>query len=459
MGRLIHLGRRVALVVAATALAVLASTVAPPPVAGFDGFGDQEAEATFGESLTFSVEFVGDPPEELDLLLDFADDEVTFVEPVAPGREGAEFVWDTSEDFIFPNTPVSYRWRATDGSDVVISDQDTILYDDDRRHLDWDVLDTGQARVHWHGGQRDRAEDFGGLMSASVERAEGLFGAEIGDAVDIFVYSRTEDFFTALPPGSREWTGGVALWEIRSVFVRLDAASDAQTPDYMFHEVAHMVFADATDNPYHEPALWLNEGLATWLERESADNQASMVEAAAGDGRLLAFEAITDSFPVESDAALLAYAQSASLVDYVIDRYGRDAIARIVDAYAEGASDTEAVEAGTGVPLDAIIEDWFAQYGQQEPEPLSPAPLLPAEGGLPGESSPGPDRPGVSSVEPGGSPGAGGGEGSESARPGSLGDRSWAWVLPLAGLVLLASLALGALALRRATAGAPDDNG
>ena len=66
----------------------------------------------------------------------------------------------------------------------------------------------------------------------------------------------------------------------------------------MVHEVTHIVFYDATDNPFHEPARWLNEGIATWSEIGDAGDQRAIVEFEASGGGLFSFDAITEQFPI-----------------------------------------------------------------------------------------------------------------------------------------------------------------
>ena len=65
------------------------------------------------------------------------------------------------------------------------------------------------------------------------------------------------------------------------------------------HEVTHVVFHDATTNPFHDPPNWFNEGFAVWSEQQSARSQAGTVRAAAGSGDLLSFDGISQSFPIE----------------------------------------------------------------------------------------------------------------------------------------------------------------
>jgi len=136
-----------------------------------------------------------------------------------------------------------------------------------------------------------------------------------------------------------------------------------------------VVFHDATDNPFHGPANWFNEGLATWAERGSSDSQHATVSGDAGSDGLLAFDAIVDQFPIGAQAASLAYAEGATMIQLIIDRYGRSAIAKIAAAWKAGATDAEALQAGTGISADQLYASYFASFGVEAPQRVSPAPI------------------------------------------------------------------------------------
>lgn len=439
MGRLTAGGASAALVVA-----IAASLAAPiGRVAGFDRFGELSATAVFDEELSFEVELIGEPPDELDLLLRFADTDVTFVQPVEPRGQEARFEWDVAEDYVTPNTPIHYRWRATDGESVTLSREQTILYDDDRPEIDWQTFETAEARVHWYGDAGDLAERFGGVVTGAVQRAEVLLGVELAEPVDIFAYESEQDFFGALDLGPREWVGGQASSEIRSIYIRLDAGPESYMEPLLIHEVTHIVFDDAVENPYHSPPHWFNEGFAVWAENQDASQVRGMVEDAAAAGQLMSFEAIAQAFPVEDAPVRLAYAQGASLVDEVIDTYGTDAIARLAEAYRDGATDDDAFEAATGVPLEALVERWFAELGQEVPQPIEPEPLLPAEDAPPENETQPPDAPGTDGAEPEPTPGP--------ERPADDGAAGLPIALVAAVVLVLAGIAaVGVIFLRRA---------
>lgn len=372
MGRLIWRGMFLALVVAGIA------GVRPASVQAFDRFGEMTAEATFGRDMTFRVQLAGGAPDRLELLLRFGEGDTDFVTEVRPGASSATYVWDTAQDNITPNTVVGYRWRATDDSVVTVSPAGTLLYDDDRPSIDWRSERIGEATVHWYGDAEGLARRFGELSAEGAGRAEELLGHELAGPIDIFVYDARDDFFGALGPGLREWTGAAAYPELRTVFMYLKGQDVPYLETAIVHEVTHVIFHDATVNPYHEPARWLNEGIASWSEGGNADSERSQVEFEASGGGLFAFEAITEQFPIGDRGGTLSYAQGTTMVDMIISNYGREAMRRLTAAYRDGSTDAEALEAATDVPADDLYAQYFASYGVDTPQPIAPEALLPS---------------------------------------------------------------------------------
>ena len=368
---------RRAVLLAAIALAV--ALAAPVPTAAFTGFGPVTGEATYGGQMRFTVQLPGGPPDRLELLLRFAASDSTFVAPVDPGPNSAEYVWDTSTQPITPNTPIAYRWRATTGEQETLSPEQTLLYDDDRPGLDWHSARIGAATVHWYGGAETQARHFGTVTADAAAAAETLLGHDLAGPVDIFVYDSHDDFFGALGPGAREWTGAATFPELRTIFMWLGGGSSDYLATTMTHETTHVVFRDATANPFHEPANWFNEGVAVWSEQQSASGHEGAVRSAADAGTLLAFDGISESFPIGDQGARLAYDEGATMVQMIIDTYGRSAIAAIAAAYREGAGDAEALEAGTGVTVDQLYDTYFASFGAAVPTAVERAAILPSD--------------------------------------------------------------------------------
>jgi hypothetical protein len=368
--------------------------IAADAAAAFDGFGTLEADSTYGQNITFDVSLDGGAPDKLELLLRTPGSDAAFVVPVDATGPRASYVWNTAVDYVTPNTLVTYQWRAFDGDEVTVSDEATIRYDDDRPGLDWQSRQLGEATVHWYGDAEAQAVRFGELTALGVERGEERLGTTLAGPVDVFVYASRDAFFGALGPGAREWTGAAAFSEIRTIFMwnSAEAGSQAYLETAMVHEVTHIVFHDATDNPFHEPARWLNEGIATWSEAGDAGGDRAIVENEASGGGLFAFDAITEQFPIGERGGRLSYAQGTTMVDLIVDTYGPEALARITAAYRDGASDAEALEAGTGIPADELYADYYSSFGVEAPTPIAPGAIAPSNV----------DRPTVGEVDPGG---------------------------------------------------------
>jgi peptidase MA superfamily protein len=420
--------RRVAHLVAIA----LALTIAmPSTTAAFSGFGTVTADATYGGQMRFAVQLPGGPPDRLELLLRFTGSDSTVVAPVDPGASSAEYVWDTAKRHITPNTAIAYRWRATEAGQVTLSPEKTLLYDDDRPGLDWHSARIGAATVHWYGGAEAQARHFGAISADAATTAEALLGHELDGPIDIFVYDSRDDFFGALGAGAREWTGAATYPELRTIFMWLGGGSSSYLETTMTHEVTHVVFRDATANPFHEPATWFNEGLAVWSEEHAVGDQERNVRAAADSGDLLAFDGITESFPIGATAARLAYSEGATMVDMIIRTYGQDAIAAIAAAWRDGASDAEALEAGTGIPATQLYDEYFTSFGVAAPTAVEPAAILPSNVDKPPQPVPAqPAESGAASPAP-----SSGGEPAPEPEAGS-------WLPAL----ILAGLAVGAIA-------------
>jgi hypothetical protein len=433
---------------AAGILAVAGVAVSADAALGFDGFGSASTDSTYGEHITFDVELEGGAPDDLELLIRTPGSEAAFVVPVAPDGDAARHVWNTSADYVTPNTLVTYQWRAITPDGVSLSEESTYRYADDRPGLEWQRAQLGEATVHWYGNAEGQALRFGELTAIGVERAEALLGTELAGPVDVFVYDSREDFFGALGPGAREWTGAAAYSELRTIFMWLGGGSAAYLEVAMVHEVTHIVFHDATDNPYHEPARWLNEGIATWSERSEADDERAIVALEASGAGLFAFEAITEQFPIGERGGRLSYAQGTTMVDLIVDRFGEEALAAVTAAYRDGASDAQALEAGTGISADELYASFYAEFGVDPPEPVAAAPIAASDVERPPAGrtdAGGVEEPGE---EPGEEPPPDETAPGEQPRPG---DGAGTWVVAVVGLAVLGSVVAAVLVSRRAS--------
>ena len=210
----------------------------------------------------------------------------------------------------------------------------------------------------------------------AIDQAAALLGVTEVEPVDFFIYSTEEALRGALAPGAREHVGGQANPAIRTM-VGTDRAQRGRVgwvDTLVTHELTHMVFADATSNPYHQPPRWLNEGLAVYLSEGYGIGDRSQVADAAGSGGLMPLAGLVGLFPTTYERFSLAYAESVAAVDHFIDTYGKDKLVQLITSYRDGVTDDEAFLAATGSDFAAFDAAWVAAQGAVHPEPFGPLP-------------------------------------------------------------------------------------
>ena len=125
----------------------------------------------------------------------------------------------------------------------------------------------------------------------------------------------------------------------------------------MVHEVTHIVFNDATDNPFHEPATLAQRGhrdmVGVAATRASSGGSSSSRPVAAGSSPSRPSPSSSRSASARRQLSLCA-GHDHGRQHHRPSTAGRPS-PRITAAYRDGASDAEALEAGTGVPADAAV--------------------------------------------------------------------------------------------------------
>jgi peptidase MA superfamily protein len=84
--------------------------------------------------------------------------------------------------------------------------------------------------------------------------------------------------------------------------------------------------------------------------------------------------ALNSSFPLDPDDALLSYAESASIVTFIIERWGDDGLARLFASFRQEMSYDDAVESSLDVTIEQLDAEWKSWLGYEgDAEPDAPA--------------------------------------------------------------------------------------
>lgn len=107
---------------------------------------------------------------------------------------------------------------------------------------------------------------------------------------------------------------------------------------------------------------WLDEGVAQWISEGVPDlvlpGKESLLSQAAFSGRLLPLDTLTHSFPQDGQGLALAYEESRSVVDYIIQNYGKNGVLNILESMRRGTGYKEAIEMALMIPLPELEQRW-----------------------------------------------------------------------------------------------------
>jgi hypothetical protein len=171
----------------------------------------------------------------------------------------------------------------------------------------------------------------------------------------------------ALPPNSAEWIGGGASPELGIIHAAIapGQSSPSEIRRIIPHEMSHMIVYQASLNPYNHPPLWLDEGLAVHNQETPDVRFRPLVKNAVDTGTLIPLRALDSPFPLSADQALLSYAESESVVNYIITAYGSKTIGALVAAFNDELSYNQIVQRVLNKSIDDLDKEWKASlnYG------------------------------------------------------------------------------------------------
>lgn len=276
---------------------------------------------------------------------------------------------------VTPNTTIEYRFRAEmpDGTSVLGPEASYTVAD---TRFSWQTLQGSLVRLHWYDGGQDFAQEAITFGEDAISGTEQLLGVQETQPVDFFIYASKQPFLDALGPSTSENVGGEAIASIRTLFALIGPTDigSSWVPDVITHELTHLVFNTAVDNPYHFPPRWLNEGLAVYRAQGYESSDRGLLAAAVSRGTVIPLDGLAGQFPAGAANFSLAYAESVSAIDYFIRTYGQDDLVKLIRSYSAGVTDDEAFTAAIGEGVGAFADAWLRAQGATAPATSGPQP-------------------------------------------------------------------------------------
>jgi len=320
----------------------------------------------FPEQLVFELSITADAPVA-EVVLYYGQTDERLVRRIYPAftpgpQLFVEHVEELEPGQFAPGTQLRFWWQVytTDGQ-VLRTAIETVEYTDTGH--EWQVLAGEMVDLYWYG---DQAKNAGALLERAEKalvRIQDDIGVPVSQRVAVYAYNSADDMSRALSRRSvgyddRVLTLGVAVGG--NTLLLLSTHQDADM--VIAHELTHVVVGLATENPYSDLPRWLDEGLAMYAEGELPQGNRRALEKAVADDQLISIRSMTSYSGNAADVDLY-YGQAYSILEFMLDAFGREQLQQLLAVFAEGARQEDALRQVYGFGLDELDGRWRESLG------------------------------------------------------------------------------------------------
>ena len=189
------------------------------------------------------------------------------------------------------------------------------------------------------------------------------------DPVVVEIYPDMNSFTLAstLPAENVENTGVVGICK----FNRIMILSPRLLPkgytwaDTLSHEYVHYLLFVKSEN---QVPVWLHEGIAKYQEKRWKEKDTNVLNPfyetilseALDNDDLVPIERMHPSLAMLDSAreAQLAFAQSSTMIDFLVEKWGQQALTQLIDSIRETRKYRLAIKDVTGLDFDAFYDSW-----------------------------------------------------------------------------------------------------
>ena len=335
---------------------------------------DNSVEIRFPQELVFRLE-AQSPTDITDIRLHYQVDKMNYAKITSEGwptftpaaRIKSSWTWDMRKASLPPGATVIYWWTIEDrAGNRFDTSPNTVQFDDNRYH--WQTLTTGASTesgklsLFWYEGDNSLAQALLEACEQGLARLVRDIGVYPENSLKIYVYASSNDLQGAMI-FPMEWTGGAAFTEFGIIAIGISPGQIDWGKRALVHELTHLIVHQASFSPYGELPAWLDEGLA--MNNEGVLNLfqddpylQSWLKKAITEDKLISVRSLCSPFSAEAEKAYISYAESYSLVKYLLDNYGQEEMLNLLILFKQGNTYDEALSQVYGFDIEGFDARW-----------------------------------------------------------------------------------------------------
>jgi hypothetical protein len=255
-----------------------------------------------------------------------------------------------------PGSTVRYWWICKDSSGTVKQTTPQEIEFDDTR-FSWKTISEDLITLYWYEGNDSFTDEIMTAAQNAIARLGNETGASLKEPVRLYIYASQNDLLGSMI-FPQEWTGGVTFTRYGCIAIGISTLNLSWGKRAITHEITHLVTSQMTLNPYNEIPAWLDEGLAMYNEGPMQPTFSSALTNAINTKSLLSVQTLASPFSALTDVSYLSYAESYSIVDYLIRTYGKDKMLHLLETFHQGSTYDGALQEVFGIDTQSLNAAW-----------------------------------------------------------------------------------------------------
>jgi Peptidase MA superfamily len=258
-----------------------------------------------------------------------------------------------------PGLGVDYWWVVKDAAGNKFQSNPTHYIVADNHHT-WQNLAQDKIDLLWYGQNNSFGQSIMSTTQKGLETLAERTGASPDRTIHLSIYTSEQDYHNSTI-GESEWSGGETLPEYNSIILLIRPGSMTSDLSGISHELAHVIVDQVTYNPYNFVPYWLNEGIA--MDIQYADGGlisqfSGPLRNAINNNTLISVRSLCSPFSAFPEKAYLSYAESYSIVDYLISQFGAAKMLQFLNSFKQGITYDGALQSVYGFDMDGLNNQW-----------------------------------------------------------------------------------------------------
>ncbi len=275
---------------------------------------------------------------------------------------------DVHDINLMPYGQVNYslEFQTSDGMFKTI--EEDFSYEDDR--FGWQQMTRKGITAHWTGGGPDFGQDVLNLVDGALTNLANVLPLEQINPFNVYVYPSSADLRSGLRLAGigGEDSSHPELGVILATAVNPQSAI-TELGQSLPYELTKLLLYRVSGERFEYIPWWLAEGLATSVQVTPHPRYQQLLDDAIVTGETIPIHQLCQKTERISDRDLLASAQSSSLVNFIIQRYGNETIVDLISAYVIGDNCEAGVKHVMDMSLIELDNAWL--NSQKKPSAMS----------------------------------------------------------------------------------------